>query len=517
MSRQFPLSREQLKLKRGACDLTQAQLAERLGVEPKTVSNWETGATRPDYPTAGRLATVLGVEIADLQEVHADRRGAENDGDLISREEALQFYGALQTEHLGSWRLFDFGRDIHLNQIFVQEVLEEARTALFPIPIPVGDPIPDGELLNAVLSRKPKVASRCWVIQGEPGSGKSTVLRSWTLRIYQMIASTRSSHLPTPLFVSLRYLSEYLRSEGSMAVTASALAYCFSQTIPGVSGANAIAPFSSIDKLRNDEQGTLRMLLDRVKCPPAEWLLLLDGLDEMASPYGESLFHWIRGLPKRVRVVITTRPNVIKQLGGIPHSTQFTICNFNSDQIESLVTKWFASNSDLGGALLDKITSNTGLKEPATIPLLLTCLCLLVEARGTAEFGQTDIDIARVYKWFVELLLEGWDAHRSRRPENKGLILLGMEVMIDLSDRFDFDTSFRDADVIQTISKCAALLKASRKEEEDLLTVITQPGRLLVKRADDHTYRFRLQAFWDYFHSRLIAREVAASSQGAQP
>ena len=49
------------------CDLrkekgmTQKQVAEKLGVEPKTISKWETGHGFPDVSTVSALADILGV------------------------------------------------------------------------------------------------------------------------------------------------------------------------------------------------------------------------------------------------------------------------------------------------------------------------------------------------------------------------------------------------------------------------------------------------------------------------
>lgn len=45
---------------------TQAQLAERLNVEPETISRFERGATVPSLHTLERLAQTLRVSVADL-------------------------------------------------------------------------------------------------------------------------------------------------------------------------------------------------------------------------------------------------------------------------------------------------------------------------------------------------------------------------------------------------------------------------------------------------------------------
>lgn len=46
--------------------LTQAQLAEKIGVSPKTVSKWETDKGLPDVSLLSPLAAALGVSLAEL-------------------------------------------------------------------------------------------------------------------------------------------------------------------------------------------------------------------------------------------------------------------------------------------------------------------------------------------------------------------------------------------------------------------------------------------------------------------
>lgn len=52
---------ELLKLLRKSKNLTQKEIADRLGVVPKTVSKWETGHGFPDVSMLSSLADILGV------------------------------------------------------------------------------------------------------------------------------------------------------------------------------------------------------------------------------------------------------------------------------------------------------------------------------------------------------------------------------------------------------------------------------------------------------------------------
>ncbi len=52
--------------KRKEKNMTQAALAERLGVSNKTVSKWETGKCMPDYSVIGLLCKELEITVAEL-------------------------------------------------------------------------------------------------------------------------------------------------------------------------------------------------------------------------------------------------------------------------------------------------------------------------------------------------------------------------------------------------------------------------------------------------------------------
>ena len=55
-----------LWMAREACGLTQAQVAERIGAEPETISRFERGATAPSIVRLLELSEVLGVTLASL-------------------------------------------------------------------------------------------------------------------------------------------------------------------------------------------------------------------------------------------------------------------------------------------------------------------------------------------------------------------------------------------------------------------------------------------------------------------
>lgn len=54
--------------KRKELNLTQEQLAERLGVSNKTISKWETGKCMPDYAVVKNLCKELKVSVSELMD-----------------------------------------------------------------------------------------------------------------------------------------------------------------------------------------------------------------------------------------------------------------------------------------------------------------------------------------------------------------------------------------------------------------------------------------------------------------
>ena len=69
---------EKLQELRKQKNLTQEQLAEKLGVSNKTISKWETGKCMPDYSVVKSLCEELEVTVAELMdgEMSEEKSGA---------------------------------------------------------------------------------------------------------------------------------------------------------------------------------------------------------------------------------------------------------------------------------------------------------------------------------------------------------------------------------------------------------------------------------------------------------
>lgn len=89
--------------KRKEQNLTQEQLAERLGVSNKTISKWETGKCMPDYAVVKSLCEELKVSVSELMDgEEADDKSVRvyDDGqilDLLRRTQELEKQKGMMT------------------------------------------------------------------------------------------------------------------------------------------------------------------------------------------------------------------------------------------------------------------------------------------------------------------------------------------------------------------------------------------------------------------------------------
>lgn len=86
-----------------AMGLTQAQLAEKVGVQYQTVSKWETGTTMPDAAMLPQIADVLNVSMDDLFGRY--RSGCRGDISEDDRSFLLNTYAQMYGPEAGPWNL----------------------------------------------------------------------------------------------------------------------------------------------------------------------------------------------------------------------------------------------------------------------------------------------------------------------------------------------------------------------------------------------------------------------------
>lgn len=55
--------------------LTQVELAEKLDVSQNTISNWETGVSKPDIPMVDRIAKVFDCDVSEVVSCFVKKKG----------------------------------------------------------------------------------------------------------------------------------------------------------------------------------------------------------------------------------------------------------------------------------------------------------------------------------------------------------------------------------------------------------------------------------------------------------
>ena len=94
--------------RRHQLDWTQVELAERLGVSPSTVANWERGAAYPKKKL-GKVEHVLGIELDDPEPAEPEERPTPaqladlraNIRENLPAEVAARWLAALDAEYPG--------------------------------------------------------------------------------------------------------------------------------------------------------------------------------------------------------------------------------------------------------------------------------------------------------------------------------------------------------------------------------------------------------------------------------
>jgi len=219
-----------------------------------------------------------------------------------------------------------------------------------------------------------------FIVLGKPGSGKTTLLKYLTLQS----ASGAINMKRIPFFVSLKELCDSGKS---------ILEHMLSNLIQ--------CGFVSAKTL-------LLQLLNMGHCQ-----ILLDGLDEVNIENENNLIKEIIYISDKYnnnQFIISCRIAAYNQC--FPKFTDVEIADFTDEQINIFITNWFKDEPDISKLCWNKLNESPQTKELASIPLLLTLLCIAFDE--TFGFPQNR---AELYKEAIDALLKKWDASRRIKRE----------------------------------------------------------------------------------------------------
>jgi predicted NACHT family NTPase len=320
------------------------------------------------------------------------------------------------------------------------------------------------------------------MVLGKPGAGKTTFLKYLAMQCIEGLFQTSQ----VPWFITLKDFAEADKQPTILEYIAQQLSSY------GVTSADT----------------KISQLLTQGKA-----FILLDGLDEVREEDTKRVLQQIQDFSNQFytnQFVITCR--IAAKEYTFEQFTEVEVADFDNEQIEIFVTKWFQQkkDEDASGRFMQQLESNEQVRELANNPLLLTLLCL--------EFGDSGDfppNRSELYYRAIHTLLRKWDAKRGvvRDEVYKKLSVKHKEDLLSQLGWTTFERNeyfFKQRDIEEDISKYIRNLpeakddsEALRVDSEVVLKSIEAQHGLLVERAKN-IYSFSHLTFQEYFTAREI-------------
>ena len=146
-------------------------------------------------------------------------------------------------------------------------------------------------------------------------------------------------------------------------------------------------------------------LLETGRC-----LILLDGLDEITQKQNEAIGEIQLFTEKydQCRFVISCRLAANNFVSERFKDAEVT--DFDDEQIGQFIGNFFGDDANTAYACWEKLNAHPPIKELASVPLLLTLLCIAFDAAYDFPTNRADL-----YREAIEALLQKWDASRRIR------------------------------------------------------------------------------------------------------
>ncbi len=240
------------------------------------------------------------------------------------------------------------------------------------------------------------------VILADPGGGKSTLAQYVCYKLSTLYKQRLyGNRLLTPILIILRDLS-ILKKEKQCSIVE------FIESEVKLKFELPAPPRNAIEYLLNN--GYL--------------LVIFDGLDELLETYKrKEIINSIEAFCNRfpaVPVLVTSRKVGYEQAPLDSNCfAEYTIHNFDQEQVKDYVTKWFKVSSDFPGYVKERnlnqfIKDSEFVSDLRSNPLMLALMCNLYKGQGYVPRNRPE-----VYKKCSEMLFEWWDRSRGIKSELK--------------------------------------------------------------------------------------------------
>ncbi len=339
------------------------------------------------------------------------------------------------------------------------------------------------------------------MVLGKPGAGKTTFLK-WVAIKCDSGEFHRDS---VPIFIRLKDFVEDTRRDNSELKLWN---YIYQE-------------FSSCGL---DEREILEKILSSGKA-----LILLDGLDEVAEEDERELLAQLRRFIEKYfqnKFIITCRISAHKYQVARQNFTEVELTDFNIEQIETFVRKWFLAEvkdnrekaEELVTQFITELTNqiNKFFSELVVTPVLLNLACLIFKSRGSFPSKRHIL-----YEEAIDILLERWNSFQGLEKDN---IFLSWDIerkkkLLSEIAKTTFERKeyfFEKKRLLEIISNCLASfpdVNQLQQDSEAVLKALEVQHGLLVERARG-IYSFSHLTIHEYLTAKWFVSY--GESQGCQ-
>jgi len=329
----------------------------------------------------------------------------------------------------------------------------------------------DGERMVNRLDR--------FIVLGKPGAGKTTYLKFLTLMMLDPGSQIERRRLP--IFITLREWAD--------------------ERVPLLDFVVQQFDICGFP----DAQGFVEKMLAEGQC-----IVLFDGLDEVSSDANQDdIIRQLRNFTDKYaanQFVMSCR--VAAYNHWFERFTDVEMADFNEEQMETFIRNWFHGEPKVATECWERLKSSPPLRELASVPLLLTLLCL-----EYSESNDFPPNRAELYERAIETLLTKWDSSRRiRRAEvYKQLSIKRKESMfarIAFGTFSENEYFIRERTLAKMIEKYIENLPGFNPADLEpdsraILQAIAAQHGIFVERAKD-VFSFAHLTFQEYFTAKYI-------------